>query len=252
MANRIAKKDIISVIEEPNGDLAQQLGLLKNIEIGEAKSDADKELFTLVASAIKKTEKMLKAQTDKIRGKFKTKIAAAKEKLDTLKNEQSTLLGPLSDIALELRRIDDEARMAIGRYATTQMAALVAEHKDLEPHEKAMLPAPENKTTRINGVSMSFRDHTVVTVKNLGAVPKNFLLKAPSQQMVLNWFVGKTGVPVNEINIQANGLVVIKVKAEDIPDELKDIVGVNENAIVAAGGCAGVEMSTEKRPVVKG
>ena len=252
MANRVPKKDLVSVIENPKDNLNLQLDTLKNIEIGEAKSDADKELFTLVASAIKKTTKALKAQSDKIKGKFKTKIATAKEKLDNLKNEQNKQVGPISDVIHELQRIDTEAREAIGKYATTQMASLEEEFEDLEPFEKAMLPAPENQVTRVQGVSMSFRDHTVVKVTNIKKVPKEYLLKEPDQTMILNWFVSKTRVAVHELNIQANGLVVIKLKASDVPDELKRVVGVNENAIVAAGGCEGVEIATEKRPVVKG
>jgi len=252
MANRVAKKDLIEVIKNPKGDPEQQLELLKNIVISEAKSDADKELFTLVASAIKKTLGSLKSDADKVKGKFKVKIAGAKEKLDTLKEAQAILLGPLSDLTHELKRIDTEARAAISAFATNQMAALEEEFDDLEPHEKAMLPAAENKITRVKGVAMSFRDHTVVEVHDIKKVPVKFLVKEAERVKVMQWFVAKTGIAVSEITVQSNGSVMIKIPTEDLPDECKDVVGVKDAAIISAGGCPGVDIKTEKRPVVKG
>lgn len=252
MANRIAKKDLIDSIESANDDPEQQLELLKNITISEAKSDSDKELFTLVASAIKKSTKKAKATSDKIKGKFQTKIAAAKEKLDALKSDLSKQVGPYTGIIHELKRIDVEARQAISAFATKQMQELESQHEDLEPHEKAMLPATENKTTRVKGVAMSFREQPVVVVKNIDKVPGCYQLKEPDKSAVLAWFGAKTGVPAEEVSVQANGLVVLKIRAEDLPDETKNVVGVKEAAILAAGGCAGVAITVEKRPVVRG
>jgi len=252
MANRVPKKDLIEAIERYNDDPEKQLELLKNIVISEAKNDGDKELFTLVASAIKKTQKTLKAKIDKIKGKYKGRIAAAQEKLNELKQEQQDQVGPLSDVVNELKRIDTEARSAIAVFATEQMKVLEAEHEDLEPHEKAMLPAAENQVTRVKGVAMSFRDHTVVEIQNIQKVPAKYLVKEAVKELVLQWIVSKTGLVVEDIAVQGNGLTVIKFQSSDLPEECKKITGVNESAIIAVGGCPGVNIKTEKRPVVKG
>lgn len=252
MANRVAKKDLVNVIEHAKDDPEQQLEMLKNIVISEAKNDSDKELFTLVASAIKQTLKSTKTKSDKIKGKYKGRIATAKEKLDNLKQKQREELGPLTALSDELKRIDREAREAIAAFATKQMEELEEEFDDLEPHEKAMLPAAENKVTRVKGVAMSFREHTVVQIDDIKKVPAKFLKKEASQEKVLKWFVSKTGMVVEEVKVQSNGLTVIKIQSDLLPNECMNIEGVKDAAVISAGGCPGVTIKTEKRPVVKG
>lgn len=252
MASHTNITKLMELVETPAGLAAEEgLKILQGIKVGKVTSEADKKLFLDVASALKKSIKKQHGQVKKIKDKWKKKIDAAQEKVTALKEERDKELGVPKEIYDTLVGIDGDARTAITEYASKELEKAEEEHGELDPVARAMLPISENEVVKSGASTLSFRDHKVVVVDDIDAVPEKFIVRGTEPELVQNWIKAKAKVEAAAINVQANGLVTIKIKVSDLPNNYRKIIGVDEQAIIASGGCDGVTVKTERRPVVK-
>lgn len=231
--------------------MAEWLEALSSIRVNALTDDAEKDLFYEVAVAVKESKKRVKEVQKGIDEKHKPTIKELEDELDKAKQEYRALVDPLKQVIRELDRIDAEARDAVSAYTTAQVKAaqeaakkIVAEAPASEP---VFLP---KEVAAVNGHQPNMVQRTTVMVLDLQAVPDEYCTWAPDVEAVGRALAG-IGITNPEIKVQADGTVVIKADPAKLPSGLRRKNGVKPAVIIGVGGCPGVELATEYRPVVR-
>lgn len=226
---------------------------LKAIDVHEMTSDKDKESFLKVSLLVKDLSARVKAFSKSLDEKHKPGIKELEEQLSEKKDAYKEAVEPFKDAKRELDRIDTEARDAVSKYMTAQIEAQQKVEAPKPGAGPAFMPAASevsNLGISKGGHDLNFATKRVVHVNALADVPDNFAQWEPDLAAVSTWLT-QAGIPAAETKVLADGTLTLKIAVTDLPKTLRTKTGVRDSAILAAGGCAGVTIKDEYRPVVK-
>lgn len=233
------------------------LKTLQSVEIGEVQTEKDKAIFTQLVQSIKLAKEKIKVKRSEIEGALKPGIKDAEAKVVDLKQALSEKLGPLRAIGDELDRIENASRNSVNAFVNTAIAAAEASVVDggdpLLPHEKAMIGAPHAEIVHApGGGTLFFRDASVVKITDIEKIPRRFIDFVAVAGKVSAWLKETLKIEGDlQIKIMADGSAQVRIGTAQLPLKTMDRVGVLESKIVAAGGCDGVEIVSEKKAVVR-
>lgn len=231
---------------------------LKGFVISPMTDEKDKEIFLRVATVVKATKAAFKTKIDEANDGMKPKIREAETVLEELKTKLKDKITPYKSVVAELDRIDVEARNEVSRFVTEQMKA--AEEIKVAPAVPGKGPvfmpveSTANKSVSFKGHDLKFTATKVVKVDNLNDVPENFVNFMPNDVRVREWLLGALHSPtLNSVGLEilSDGRVKIVLDMHQLPKTVLERISVKNKQIIEAGGCAGVTIVEEQRPVVR-
>lgn len=225
---------------------------LAGVQVNEMTDEKDKAAFLQVGVLVKTLTSAVKAVITKIDDKHKPEIKELDAKLDKLKTAYKDAVAPYKAVNAELSRIDAEARNAVTDFMTKVIGQERADVAAPAPGDAPVfVSAPENHNISRGGHELTFTTKKVTKITDLRLVPDNLATWAPDEAAVRAWLKA-SGIHDNfELKTQADGTLALKIPVTALPANMRKKTGVKERVVVDLGGCPGVELVDEHRPVVR-